>query len=178
MNSTEKELLTIKEFAELAGVSKQAIYSQLDKRLKPFLVQVDNKKMLKSQALEQFYSINLQSTFNQPSSQVESSESVPSADERSNEKDKETILKMLEMLQEEIKKKDKQIERLQDSLDKAYITIGDLASKAQYITAADKTAQIMDKQMLDKKTSDSPKEIIEETDNKPKKSFWKRVFGR
>ena len=53
-----KELLTIKEFADLAGKSPQAIYKQLNSRLKPFVQSVDNKKMLKSKALWEVFSID------------------------------------------------------------------------------------------------------------------------
>lgn len=143
------ELLTIKEFAEAAGVSKQAIYFQLDSRLKPFLVQVENKKMLKKEALEKFYSIKFQSRFNQ----VDQGYKETAAAAAMQQTDASTAAKMLEMLQVEIEKKDQQIERLQDSLDKAYAEIADLAKKAQYITAADKTVQIMDKQQQQEETA-------------------------
>lgn len=136
------ELLTIKEFAEAAGVSKQAIYLQLESRLNPYLVQVENKKMLKREALEKFYSSKFQSRFNQ----VDQGSRSAAAAAATQHTDQNTAAKMLEMLQAEIEKKDQQIERLQNSLDKAYAEIADLAKKAQYITAADKTVQIMDKQ--------------------------------
>ena len=172
-----KELLSIKEFAELAGVSKQAIYFQLDSRLQPYLVQVENKKMLKSSALEKFYGFKFQSNSSQVdkpnSSQVDNGSTAE--DQKSN--GDEAVLQMLEMLKEEIRKKDKQIERLQDSLDKAYMTIGDLANKAQYITSADKTAQIMDKQQQ----KDKHKDIIEEPERpeKAKKErFWSKLLKK
>lgn len=50
----EKEYLSIKEFAAAVGVSQQAIYKQLNNKLKPYLKVVDNKKMLKKSALELF----------------------------------------------------------------------------------------------------------------------------
>lgn len=53
-----KELLTVKEFAELAGKTKQGIYKQLDKRLKDYVQIVDNKKMLESRALEEVFEID------------------------------------------------------------------------------------------------------------------------
>lgn len=140
-----KELLSIKDFSELAGISKQAVYSQLDSRLKPFLVQVDGKKMLKKEALEKFYSTKSQSSFNQ----VEQENSTVSDEQKQTNLSAELI----EILKEEIKKKDQQIERLQLQLDKerdalkqAYSQIADMAQKAQYITAADKTEKIMQQQ--------------------------------
>lgn len=53
-----QELLTVKEFAELAGKSKQAIYKQLDNRLKGFVQVVDNKKMLESRALKDVFGVD------------------------------------------------------------------------------------------------------------------------
>lgn len=50
----DKELLTIKEFAEAAGVSSQAVYQRLNKSLQGYVVEVDGKKHLKKEALELF----------------------------------------------------------------------------------------------------------------------------
>lgn len=60
-----KELLTIKEFSELAGKTPQAIYKQLDGRLKPFVQSVDNKKMLESKALWEVFGIDPEEVPNQ-----------------------------------------------------------------------------------------------------------------
>lgn len=92
-----------------------------------------------------------------------------------------TINRMLDMLQQEIEKKDKTIQDLQDKLDKAYTQITDLATKAQYITAADKTAQIMDKQQQKESivnAAAADKEILEQEQPQIKKSFWKRLFNK
>lgn len=50
----DKELLTIKEFAEAAGVSSQAVYQRLSKSLQPYVVELNGKKHLKREALELF----------------------------------------------------------------------------------------------------------------------------
>lgn len=60
-----KELLTIKEFSELAGKTPQAIYKQLSGRLKPFVQLVDNKKMLESRALGEVFGIGAEETIEQ-----------------------------------------------------------------------------------------------------------------
>ena len=49
----KNDLLTIKEFAELAGVTRQTVYKQLNNRLNPYCQLVDNKKMLELRALEE-----------------------------------------------------------------------------------------------------------------------------
>lgn len=60
-----KELLTIKEFSGLAGKTPQAIYKQLDGKLKPFVQSVDNKKMLESRALWEVFGIDPEEVSNQ-----------------------------------------------------------------------------------------------------------------
>ncbi len=164
-----KELLSIKDFSELAGISKQAVYSQLDSRLKPFLVQADGKKMLKKEALEKFYSTKSQSNFNQ----VEQGNSTVS----DGQNQANLSAELIEMLKEEIKKKDQQIEKLQQRLDHAQDLIADMAQKAQYITAADKTEKIM-QQQPDQKEIIEPAAAAENqtTEEKSKKKwyqFWK-----
>ena len=49
------EYLTIAEFAERAGVSKQAVYQRLNKGLKEYSRVVDGVKMLDLRALEELY---------------------------------------------------------------------------------------------------------------------------
>ena len=51
----KNDLLTIKEFAELAGVTRQTVYKQLNNRLNPYCQLVDNKKMLELRALEEVF---------------------------------------------------------------------------------------------------------------------------
>ena len=53
----KNEYLTIAEFAETVGVSKQAIYQQLNKKLKGFVQVVDGKKCVEKTALA-LYVIN------------------------------------------------------------------------------------------------------------------------
>lgn len=51
---TNKELFSVGEFAKKVGVSTQAIYKQLDNKLFPYLTTVDNRKMIKAEALSLF----------------------------------------------------------------------------------------------------------------------------
>lgn len=55
----EDGLLTIKEFAELAGVSRQTVYKQLNNRLNPYCQLVDNQKMLEGRALAEVFGISV-----------------------------------------------------------------------------------------------------------------------
>lgn len=47
----KNDLVTIQEFAKLAGVSRQAVYKQLTNRLHSYCQLVDNQKMLERRAL-------------------------------------------------------------------------------------------------------------------------------
>ena len=86
--------------------------------------------------------------------------------------------RMLDMLQQEIEKKDKMITDLQEKLDKAYDKIADMADKAQYITAADKTAQLMDKQQKKEDTEIVSAAAPDPEAPKEKKSFFAKIVGR
>lgn len=66
-----KELLTVKEFAEFAGKSKQAIYQQLDNRLKEFVQVINNKKMLESRALKEVFDIDPEKKLEQSDSTIQ-----------------------------------------------------------------------------------------------------------
>ena len=93
-----KELYTVAEFAKIAGVSKQAVYSRLDKGLKQFVQKVDGQKMLKKEALQLY-----------DKQKVEQSNS-------SNLSTLDLLSKTIESLQRQLEEKDKRIERLTEAL--------------------------------------------------------------
>lgn len=86
------DYLSIKEFAKATGLSQQAIYKQLNNKLKTYLKVVDNKKMLEKSALSLFVK-----------------------EEKSNGVEQQLI----NMLQTELNEKNKQIAELQKLLDQA-----------------------------------------------------------
>ena len=49
------EYLTVKEFAAAAGISQQAVYKQISSRLKPYVVNKGNQKVIAAEALNIFY---------------------------------------------------------------------------------------------------------------------------
>lgn len=89
----------------------------------------------------------------------------------------EITSRMLDMLQDELNKKDQEIKELREKLDKAYDRIADMANKAQYITAADKTALIMDKQSQTE-NSEVVEAVSEDTVKPIKKSWWQKLWGK
>lgn len=87
----ENELLTVAAVAKRLNVSVQSVYQQLNGRFKPYLIVVDGKKMLDSRALEP---------------KITEKESKPDLTNRLIN----TLEAEVEMLKEQIKIKDKQIE--------------------------------------------------------------------
>lgn len=51
----EDQYLSVKEFAQAAGVSVQAVYKRLSKDLKPFVNEVDGRKVIDKCALKEVY---------------------------------------------------------------------------------------------------------------------------
>lgn len=119
---------------------------------------------------------NSQTETENSQTKIENSETKTENQVENSQTDIDTVNRMLDMLQQEIEKKDKTIQDLQNKLDKAYTQITDLATKAQYITAADKTAQIMDKQQQKETIINAA--VDNEAEPQPKKSFFKRLFNK
>lgn len=145
----DKELLTIKEFAEAAGVSSQAVYQRLTKTLQPYVVEVNGKKHLKKEALELFVS-------------TEQKAENKDVEQDSINLDKElikTLQATIGILQGQLETKDKQIaelnERLKDALE---------LNKGQMLLS------VTERQQLPEVT-----EIAQEEADGKKRTFWGRV---
>lgn len=146
----DDELLTIKEFAELAGVSVQSVYKGLNNRLNPWVELVDNQKMLKIQALTEVYGIEveqpIQPKLNNPFNQ---------------ETDIITVLqKTIDTLQGQLEIKDKLIDKME----------AELTEERQHSrTQADKIAILADQaQKLQlAQISSSEQQLITDGEDKP-----------
>ena len=51
----QDQYLSVKEFAQAAGVSVQAVYKRLSKNLKPFVNEVEGRKVIDKRALKEVY---------------------------------------------------------------------------------------------------------------------------
>lgn len=94
------DLLTVKQFAEATGLTQQAIYKQLNKRLNNYVVIVDGQKMLKRSALKDF-----------------SNSTVKQQDNNSFNTLLEQNQQIIDMLKKELEEKNKQIAELQKIVD-------------------------------------------------------------
>ena len=183
---------TVKEIADLLQVSKTTvqktikanniIYDYISKNKQYY--SYDSTKQIIGLLRKDFDFSKLENSQTKLENQIENSQTKIENSETKTENqvensktDIDTVNRMLDMLQQEIEKKDKTIQDLQNKLDKAYTQITDLATKAQYITAADKTAQIMDKQQQ-KETIINAAAVDNEAEPQPKKSFFKRLFNK
>lgn len=95
-----QQYISIKEFASAAGVSQQAVYKALNKRLKPYFKLINGQKMLDIKALGDIYGIP----------HIEKDEQGIKQDYKGNDK------LLINLLMEQIKVKDKEIADLHELL--------------------------------------------------------------
>ena len=177
-----KEYLTIKEFADLKGVSVSSVYKRLKTSLQPFLEEVEGKKVLNIKVLEHE---GLKS-FNDEVEAVSTSTANPSSTSSSTfffekqieEKDKqiEFLNNQIKELQESNKKKDDYIQeqgrKMTELLEQSNILL-----KNNQILLSDKASDIKEKEVVEEVI---PRAVVnkEETEEQPeKKSWFKRLFG-
>lgn len=171
---------TMKDIADTLKVSKTTVR----KAIKAAAIDYD-----KVESNKYFYSIdktkqiikNINSDFDlrglQSDLETENSE-TKFANSQTETENSKTIEVALNILEKQLNEKDNTIKDLQEKLAAAYTQIGeqsktiaDLAAKAQYITAADKTAQLLDKQ---ENNQEETKQDIKEVKEKKKWfEFWK-----
>lgn len=120
------ELLSIAEFAQKAGITRQAVYSQLNNRLKPYCQVVDKQKRLEIRALWEVFEIEVE----QPCQ--------PKVDKSVNQTvnpEVEFLRGQVELLQAELSK-EREHNRQQAE------RIAELAAKAQQLTEQAHTVHI------------------------------------
>ena len=198
---------TVKEIADILGVSKTTVQKaikaaaiecdKVEKNRQYYSLEKTKQIIIK--ANKDFDLDTLQvglevensptKTENQTENSQILTENSPTESENSKTKteNQPTIDKALEILEKQLDEKDSTIKDLQEKLAAAYSqiseqskTIADLATKAQYITAADKTAQIMDKQQKQEemKASAAAADIVqtEPQEEQPKLQKEKKWF--
>ena len=216
--------ISIAEFAEKAGVSKQAIYKQVNNensQLAPYILREGKKTLIQISALSALYGVDTtQTTPINPTATAEQPNSTPTGETEveettpqttpSNPKNNptqpeptpknqpistdyiaflkeqiaelkaektETERRLSATIQEKdaiIKEQSAQLAQLAQQVariaDKALIT----TSQQQYLTA-------MEKGGIEDIPPETPAEepiVVEQTEEKPKKSFWSRLFHR
>lgn len=141
------EYISVSEFADRAGCSKQAVYQQLNKKLKPYVKVIDGKKTINSKALREVYGKEIQ----------------PESQSVVKEVDQELNKELIDLLKTQIEEKDQQIKELHRLL---------ATSQMQLTESAHKVQELEDK--LDDKQRQDTAEKKEEPE---KKSWIRRLFG-
>lgn len=124
----QKEFLTIKEFAEVAGVSSQSVYKRLNSTLKPYLSIKNGKKYLNIKALELYSDTDDKDNFLNENDQLATNNN-----------------QLIQLLKDELEAKNKQIEKLQSLLEQSQVNL----SQAQY-----RLQMIEEKQMQEQSEAD------------------------
>lgn len=134
----KKQLLSVSEYAEIKGISKQAVYKQLNNKLKNFVVEVENQKYIDRAVLSEEENTQNLPKFNNQKLKVEqqfNNQIQPLLEQQIAEKDKQ-----IENLFKQIAEKDKQIETLQE-----------LLSQSQKLQAMDRQILLEEKNQKQKK---------------------------
>lgn len=140
----ESEFLTVKEFAEKAGVSVQSVYQRLNKSLKPYFKVIKGVKYIENKALTEVYGLKVEQGF-----KGDFKENVKGF-KGSEENKSDTSEQVIDLLREELKKKDEQIAKLM-----------------QLVDQEQKLRAVEQKKYLE------VKEELEEQQNKKWWQFWK-----
>ena len=206
------DYLSVKEFSAAAGVSTQTIYKQLEKRLAPHVIESGGRKYISKVALEEFYKVQPDATELQPDAteiqpdttglqsdpsevQPDSTDELPTdqpslqptaPSQNGNQRELDLLQELVKTIQKELEEKNKQLEikdkQIQDLSDRLAEAM-QLTRGQQYIAAADKTKDLVDK--VDKETDTidvSPAAVSghkapdpEEERPQKKKGFWQKI---
>lgn len=109
------EYMSVAEFADRAGCSKQAVYQQLNKKLKPYVKVIDGKKTINSKALREVYGKEIQ----------------PENQSVVKEVDQELNKELIDLLKTQIEEKDRQIEDLHRLLEREQVQVAIAQNKLQ-----------------------------------------------
>jgi len=133
-----KEYLTIKEFSEVTGISTQAVYKRLQTDLQPFCKLIDNKKMLSFNALQLFNILDFQPVGNQSISELPTEQ--PLVD---NQDIVETLNKTIDLLTVQLQIKDEQLATKDKQIDNLHNTINALTLRISELTELQRNNQIL-----------------------------------
>ena len=161
------EYISIKEFAELAGISVQAVYKRLNNQLNPYVKLVENRKMLKKSALYEVYGIEVEQPI-QPKHSTNSTkvETV------------KLLQKTVDLLENELKIKNQQIETLQRENSELSRQLLELSGKVGNSLQTITQTQLADK-MIEGRKIESKADLKESTQGEEEtKGCFLRIFKR
>jgi hypothetical protein len=174
----EKQFLTVKELAELAGVSVQSIYKKLGKPNNPiqrYCKVVDGVKCIDRRALDILYNaatVAREAETVEPVPQVEE----PPKSQNSTDRLLDILERQLEEQRRQLQEKDNQIAEQNKQISSLLARLEDcsrIIDQQQQLTAMNTQA------LLTAETVEPEKETeIVEPQPPQKQSFWGRLFGK
>lgn len=179
------DYISVKEYAQLKGVSPQSVYKQLSTKLATYVVMVENRKMLKKEVLETLNLKGVEKELNQVDNQVDNS--VDNQVEKlSTSFNSEELIrinqrneKIIDELRAQIEEKDKQIKEQSQHIIELSDRVATLFENSQKI-------EFSYQLLLNEKNQDndieneeiSARAIDEAEEIKPeKKGFFRRLFN-
>ena len=115
----EKQYLTVKEYAEGAGITTQAVYKQMKKQLAPFVVEQDGKKLILATALQTSCKPEEEENPEESSPEDDGCQQVTNQLQTVTNQVIEILRQQLETKDRQLEEKDKQIEDLSVRLSEA-----------------------------------------------------------
>lgn len=164
-----EEYLTVSEFSERCGTSKQAVYARLNKSLKPYLkIEVeDGVKKISTRALYELYGFERDTGTKQESKSVEQGLNN----------------QLIDLLNKQLIQKDRQIENLEQLLFNMNAQLTESQHRIQALMDKSQEEQqnveIEENQqsIADKKRIIELEQEIERLEEESKKKWWQKLFG-
>lgn len=160
----DKELFTVKEYSEAAGVTQQAVYKRLNKGLSKFVVEVDGQKFIKREALEELEAKR---------QEQESQDNQTSRHETDFSLMVETLSKTIDLLQNQLAVKDDQIRELNARLEQALNN----TSQSHYIAAQAQKKALDNGEAGEEQEHSDERESPAEKPREAKRGLFSRLFG-
>lgn len=148
----ESEFLTVKEFAEKAGVSVQSVYQRLNKSLKPYFKVIKGVKYIEIKALTEVYGLKVEQGFK--GDFKENVKGFKQDFKGSEESKSDTSEQVIDLLRKELNEKNEQIAKLMQMVD-----------QEQKLRAVEQQKYLKVKEELEEK--------LEEQQNRKWWQFWK-----
>ena len=190
----ETEYISIKDFAEKAGVSQQSLYKRLNKlnnQLNNYIKLIDNQKMIDIRALQEVYGVEVEQPiqpFIQPVEQpiqpllqatIESlSKELERKSEELQAKDKQ-YADLKASMEEQLKSKDRQIADYSERLKEANFNLSN--EQRLRLEEHEEKRQLQEKlSLLEAKEPVDPMQEPIEPDEPPTppKNFWAKIFKK
>lgn len=148
----KKEYLTVKEFSEACGISRQAVYRKLSASLQKYVKREQGKILISSKAIERLEK------------------------EKVTTPDSEVDREFTTFLKAQIEEKDRQIAKLQDQNATLQAELAEITKNAQELTRNNQILLAHEKHIERLESGESGEEAATADKAQSKQGFFKRLF--